>query len=122
MRSASMFRLVVAVALLFCSGIGVAAATDPMLLAVNGGFLLGNAYRCGVSTDRVKRAGEIIQDFIVAAAYSSKEEAAADAQFADSFVAGAFPSEDPNALIPSCEVVVTQFDRVERHHQQAGLN
>ena len=30
-------------------GIGVAKAADPALLAETGGFLLGNAHRCGVS-------------------------------------------------------------------------
>jgi hypothetical protein len=25
-------------------------------------------------------------------------------------------------LIPPCTVVITQFDRLERHHQQAGMD
>jgi hypothetical protein len=25
-------------------------------------------------------------------------------------------------LIPPCTEVITQFDRLERHHQQAGIN
>jgi hypothetical protein len=25
-------------------------------------------------------------------------------------------------LIPSCKVVIAQFERLERHHQQAGMN
>jgi hypothetical protein len=116
-----MFRRVVAVALLFFSGIGVAAAADPMRLAVNGGFLVGNAYRCGVPTDRVKRAEGIIYDFIAATACGPKQQTAADAYFADSFVASAFPNKARYAPVPSCDVVVTRFDRAERH-QQAGLH
>jgi hypothetical protein len=25
-------------------------------------------------------------------------------------------------LIPPCKVVIAQFERLERHHQQAGMN
>jgi hypothetical protein len=25
-------------------------------------------------------------------------------------------------LIPLCEVVISQFERLERHHRQAGMN
>jgi hypothetical protein len=25
-------------------------------------------------------------------------------------------------LIPTCEVVISQFERLERHHRQAGMN
>jgi hypothetical protein len=37
-------------------GIGAAEAADPTLLAETGGFLLGNAHRCGVAVERVERA------------------------------------------------------------------
>jgi len=36
-------------------------------LAETAGFLLGNAHRCGVPTDRVERAGKMIHRLIVAA-------------------------------------------------------
>jgi hypothetical protein len=32
---------------------GVAKAADPIVLAETGGFLLGNAHRCGIPTERV---------------------------------------------------------------------
>jgi hypothetical protein len=25
-------------------------------------------------------------------------------------------------LVPPCEVVISQFERLERHHRQAGMN
>jgi hypothetical protein len=34
----------------------VAEAANPTLLAETGGFLLGNAHRCGVAVERVERA------------------------------------------------------------------
>lgn len=113
--------LVVTTALLLIAGIGVAKAADSALLAETGGFLLGNAHRCGVSTERVERAGKVIHDFIVAAAKDPREAAAADSRFAEIFLASDFPNQDPDAF-PSCRVVIQQFDRVERHHEQAGVN
>jgi hypothetical protein len=53
-------------------GMGVADAADPTQLAETGGFLLGNASRCGVSAERVESAGKVIHDFIAAAARSER--------------------------------------------------
>jgi hypothetical protein len=100
----------------------VAEAADSMQLAKTGGFLLGNAHRCGVPTERVEHAGKVIHGLIVATAYDSSEAAATDSRFTKIFVASAFPNQDRDALIPPCRVVITQFDRLERHHQKAGMN
>src|SRR5689334_7292613 len=96
--------------------IGVADAADPTQLAETGGFLLGNAHRCGVSVERVASAGKVIHDFIAAAAKDSNEAAAADSRFSEIFIASALPDQDPDAF-PSCTVVIQQFDRLERHHE-----
>jgi hypothetical protein len=64
----------------------------------------------------------VIHGLIVAAAYDSSEAAAADSRFTEIFLASAFPNQDRDALIPPCTVVIDQFDRLERHHQQAGMN
>jgi hypothetical protein len=101
-------------------GIGAAEAANPTLIAETGGFLLGNAHRCGVPTERVERAGQIIHDFVVAAARDSSELAAANSRFAEIFSAAASATQDPDAF-PSCGVVVQQFDRLERHHQRVGM-
>jgi hypothetical protein len=103
-------------------GIGTSEAADSTRLAETGGFLLGNAHRCGVPTDRVEHAGKVIHDLIVAASYDPTEEAAADSRFAQIFLASAFPGQEGTALIPPCKVVIAQFERLERHHQQAGLD
>ena len=114
--------LAVATALLLLLGATVGKAADPALLAETAGFLLGNAHRCGVSPDRVEHAGKVIHDLIVAASYDSTEEAAADSRFAQIFMASAFPYQDGDALIPPCEVVIAQFERLEQHHQHAGMH
>jgi hypothetical protein len=102
-------------------GISVAAAADPTQLAETGGFLLGNASRCGVPIERVESAGKVIHDVISAAAKDSNEAAAADSRFSDIFRASALPEQNPDAF-PSCTVVIQQFDRLERHHDQTGRN
>jgi hypothetical protein len=112
----------VVTAVLLLLGIGTANAADSTRLAETAGFLLGNAHRCGVPTDRVEHAGRVIHNLIVAASYDSTEEAAANSRFTQSFVASAFPDQDGDALIPPCDVVIAQFERLERHHQQAGMN
>jgi hypothetical protein len=113
--------IVVATALPLLLGTGVSEAADSTRLAETGGFLLGNAHRCGVPTDRVEHAGRVIHDLIVAASGDPTEEAAADSRFAQIFIASAFPDQERDALIPPCKVVVAQFERLERHHQQAGM-
>jgi hypothetical protein len=100
-------------------GSGAADAADSTLLAETGGFLLGNARRCGVPVERVERAGKVVHDFIVAAAEDANEAAAADSRFSEIFIASALPEPDPDAF-PSCTVVIQQFDRLEQHHEQAG--
>jgi hypothetical protein len=57
----------------------------------------------------------------VAAARDSSEAAAADSRFAEIFLASDLPDQDPDAF-PSCTVVIEQFDRLERHHEQVGRN
>ena len=103
--------------LLLLLGSGVADAANPTQLAETGGFLLGNASRCGVAVERVESAGKVIHDFIAAAARDASEAAAADSRFSEIFTASALPDQDPEAF-PSCTVVIQQFDRLERYHEQ----
>ena len=118
MRSTS----TVTAALLLLLGIGAAEAAEPTQLAETGAFLLGNAYRCGVSAERVSQAAKVIRDLIAAASTDASDEKAATSRFADVFVTNAYPKQGHPSLIPPCKVVITQFERLEQHHQQAGLN
>jgi hypothetical protein len=103
---------------LFLLGVGVAEAADPAQLAKTAGFLLRNAHRCGVPAERVGHARKVIHDLIVAASYDRTDEVAADRRFVETFLANADP-DNGDALIPPCAVVVTQFERLERHHRQS---
>jgi hypothetical protein len=109
----------VTTALLLLLGTGVAKAADPTMLAETGGFLLGNAHRCSVPAERVERAGKVIHDLIAVAARNSSEVAAANSRFAEIFLMSAVPDQDQGAF-PSCTVVIQQFERLERHHEQFG--
>jgi len=109
-----------ATGVLLLVSINVAEAADPTLLAETAAYLLGNAYRCGVADERVDHAGTVIRDLIVVAARDTAELATAKARFIEIFSAAANPSQDQQGF-PSCEVVISQFERLERHHRQAGL-
>jgi hypothetical protein len=110
-----------AISLLFLSSIGTARAADPVLLAESGAFLLGNAQCCGVSTERVMRAGRVLRDMIAAVSREAKEKEVADERFSDVFWSAAAPSGGWELLVPPCDVVVAQFNRLEDHHRQAGF-
>jgi hypothetical protein len=106
---------------LLLSSVSVAEAADPVLLAESGAYLLGNAQRCGVSPERVLRAGRVIRDMIASISAEPSEKEVAGTRFTSLFLSGAHPSRDTELLVPACDVVVAQFERLERHHQQAGF-
>ena len=112
---------VTAALLLFLGGVPAEAA-GANELAETGGFLLGNAHRCGVPNERVEQAARVIHDLIVATSDNSNEKAVAGSRFVEIFLANAFPDRDSGSLIPPCEMVITQFERLEQHHRRAGLN
>lgn len=112
--------LAITIPVLSLMGIGFAEAADPTLLAETGGYLLGNAHRCGVPIERVERAEKVIHDFVVTVAKDPSEVAAADSRFTAIFLASALPEPDPETF-PSCSVVIRQFERLEQHHEQLGM-
>ena len=114
-------NLALTVALLLFSGSGIAAAAGSAELAETAGFLLGNAHRCGISTERVGNAGQVIHDLIGAASNDRTEEEAADRRFVEIFMASAYPDRAASLVAP-CETVIAQFERLERHHRQSGMN
>ena len=105
---------------LLLSGSAVAEPANPTQLAETAAYLLGNAHRCGVADERVEHAGTAIRDLIIVAARDSAEAAAAESRCVEIFSALAAPSQDRDAF-PSCRVVIARFERLEGHHQQAGL-
>jgi hypothetical protein len=111
--------IIAAVALLFSLS-GSAGAANPTRIAETGAFLLGNAYRCGVTDDRVVRAGKLIRELIVAAADDASEQTTAKSRFAEIFRESARAEGNGRIPIPSCRRVVSQFERLEHFHGQTG--
>jgi len=109
-----LLAFIATVLLLLCTE--AADAADPMLLAETGGFLLGNAHRCDVSSERIMRAGKVIGDMIDTVSQDASEKDAADARFAEAFLLSSKLAR--KAFSPPCEAVVTQFERLERHHRE----
>jgi hypothetical protein len=88
---------------------------DSVWLAAHGGFLLGNAHRCGMDSERVLRAGQLIQDLITATSSDTREQENANTRFSAFFVATAFPGKEDAKLVPQCKAVLSEFQRLEQH-------
>jgi hypothetical protein len=95
--------------------------TDADRIAANGGFLLGNAHRCGVQEVRVTRAGQLIRKLIAAAASDDKAEEEATARFSAFFLVSAVAHPETDKLIASCKRVTAELSRLEKHPGDAAL-
>ena len=98
----------------------VAAAANSSRIAETGAALLGNAHRCGVTDERVVRAGKVIRELIIAASDDANERAAAKSRFAEIFRASAQAEGDGHGAIPPCKAVLTRFEHLEQFDEQAG--
>ena len=118
----SVLALTTAAVLLVASP-GGTSSTDAGRIAANGGFLLGHAHRCGIPTERVVRAGQVIRELILAAAADTRAQEDATSRFAQFFLATAVPDQGDSKLIPSCQTVASEFEKLERHRVAgAGSN
>jgi hypothetical protein len=95
------------------------SATDAARVAADGGFLLGNAHRCGIQNERIVRAGQLIRDLIIASAEDGPEQDEATARFARFFIVSAFVDPAGGQPVASCRIVSDEFDRLEQHHAVA---
>ena len=109
------------VAALFGVGIAAAQASDSQRLAENGGFLLGHAHRCGISNERVIKAGRTIQNLIAATAADPGESVGATARFAEFFLATSSTDAGEKELTPACKKVIAEFKKLERHRLQVRI-
>ena len=89
--------------------------TDADRIAANGGFLIGNAHRCGLESDRVVRAGQLVRELIAAATEDSKEEEAANKRFAEFFIVSALPEQGKDKVAASCKLVASELAKLEQH-------
>jgi hypothetical protein len=91
------------------------SVSDADRIAANGGFLLGNAHRCGVETARIERAGRTIRGLIAAAAADGKDEDAATTRFAEFFLVSSIDEPGKKKLVAACPMVKSEFAQLEQH-------
>ena len=121
----SLLGMTAAVLLVASSGttsLGTNPSTDAARIATNAGFLLGNAHRCGIPTDRVVKAGQTIRQLIQAASKDTREREDATEQFATFFLATALPEMSEGKLVASCSNVTAEFQKLERHRVAGGAS
>jgi hypothetical protein len=121
----SLLGMTTAVLLIASSGttsLGTNSTTDAARIATNAGFLLGNAHRCGIATERVVKAGQMIRELIHAASKDNKEQEDATEQFATLFLATALPDQGDSKLVVACSNVTAEFQKLERHRVAGGAS
>lgn len=91
------------------------SVSDADRIAANGGFLLGNAHRCGIETSRIVHAGRIVRGLIAAATDDGKDDTAATTRFAEFFVVSAFADPSTEKLSVSCTKVAGELAKLEKH-------
>src|SRR3954464_2784590 len=89
--------------------------TDADRIAANGGFLLGNAHRCGIEDSLVTRAGELVRTLISAASPDDKAEEAATGRFSAFFLLSAVADPKIDKLVASCKRITAELRRLESH-------
>jgi len=108
------FALVAAGALLIASPAWVPVATtatpkvktpEPTWYAEQGGVLLGNALRCGITTSRVFKARELVEAAIRASARDQQDGEESTRRFTQIFMASAAPRTNDTNLAPCNQVV-----------------
>jgi hypothetical protein len=95
--------------------------TDADRVAANGGFLVGNAHRCGMEDARVTRAGQLIRTLISAASRDDKVEEEATARFSAFFLVSATADPKNDKLIASCKRIGVELRRLETHQPDQAL-
>jgi hypothetical protein len=95
--------------------------TDADRIAANGGFLLGNAHRCGIDESRVTRAGQLIRTLISAASSDDKAEEEATARFSAFFLVSAEADPKSGKLVASCKRITAELRRLESHRVDLPL-
>src|SRR3954447_6712012 len=78
---------------------------EPTWYAEQGGVLLGNALRCGIATDRVFKARELVEAAIGASARDEQDGENSMARFAQFFIASATPRLNDINLAPCKQAI-----------------
>lgn len=89
-------------------------AGEAAQVATRGGFLLGQAFRCGASIDALVKPSRVIKQGIAALAEDAAEKKAADQAFADRLLM-TMVVPATNGALPSCSLVKRELARLSGH-------
>ncbi len=95
--------------------------TDADRIAANGGFLVGNAHRCGVDEARVTRAGRLVRTLIAAASPDDKAEEEATARFSAFFLVSGLADPKTDKLVASCKRITAALRTLESRQPDQAL-
>lgn len=107
--------IAVCAGLLSLVAVSPAFAGEAAQIAARGGFLVGHAYRCGVSANQLRPSTHLIGALITALSFDGDEETAAVQAFLENLLTGAraSPADD---RVASCILVRRELGRLEQHH------
>jgi hypothetical protein len=95
---------------------GMAHAGEASRVAERGGFLLGHAYRCEVTVERLDRSAHLVRQLVAALSIDSGETEVAEEKFLDEVLASALAKELGD-LLPSCTAIRREFALLEQHQR-----
>jgi hypothetical protein len=107
-------RIVAACAAALTVAASTACAGEASEIATRGGFLVGYAYRCGVSAEQLRLSTQLVGELIAALSVDGEEEAAADQIFVDNLLRSlrATPADD---LVTSSALIRRGLAELEQH-------
>ena len=108
-------RIIAACAAALTLAASTACAGEASDIAARGGFLVGHAYRCGVSVGRLRPSTQLIGDLIAALSADGEEEAAADQVFVDNLLTSLRTASAEDS-VASCALIRRELAQLEQHH------
>jgi hypothetical protein len=116
MFSGSVSRILAGCAIaLTLAAAGTACAGEAAQIAARGGFLVGHAYRCGVSTEQLRPSTQLMGELIAALAVDGEEQAAADQVFIENLLT-TLRSASPDDRVASCALIRRELAQLEQHY------
>jgi hypothetical protein len=91
-----------------------ACAGEASQIAARGGFLVGHAYRCGVSANQLRPSTQLVRELIAALSVDGEEEAAADQVFVENLLTS-LRTAAPDDRIASCALTRRELAQLEEH-------
>ena len=102
-------------ALLALGAVSTACAGEAAEIAARGGFLVGHAYRCGVSPDRLRPSTQLVGELIAALAVDGEDEDEADQVLVESLLTS-LRGTSADDRVASCALIRQEFAQLEQHH------